>query len=94
MDESLDPNEYTKAAAENVVEIALMCTQPAANSRPTMSEVVAVLKSKSSSLLENKPLFKPTFVESDYRKVPTNTSTSTGSSTSNATASISQVSGR
>lgn len=94
MDESLDPNDYTKEEAEKVVEIALMCTQSAANSRPTMSEVVAFLKSKSSSLLENKPLFKPTFIETDYRKVPTDTSTSTGSSTSNATASISQVSGR
>ncbi|KAH9738594.1 hypothetical protein KPL71_018840 [Citrus sinensis] len=94
MDESLDPNECTKEAAEKVVEIALMCTQSAANSRPTMSEVVALLKSTSSSLLGNKPLLKPTFVETDYRKTPADTSTSTGSSTSNATASISQVSGR
>ncbi|KAL9427956.1 hypothetical protein AB3S75_030023 [Citrus x aurantiifolia] len=94
MDESLDPNECTKEAAEKVVEIALMCTQSAANSRPTMSEVVALLKSTSPSLLGNKPPLKPTFVETDYRKTPADTSTSTGSSTSNATASISQVSGR
>lgn len=97
MDESLDRNECTKEA-EKVVEIALMCTQSPANSRPTMSEIVALLKSNSSSLLENKPLLKPTFVESDYREVPADTSTSTSnataSSTSNATASISQVSGR
>ncbi|KAJ4706823.1 Cysteine-rich receptor-like protein kinase [Melia azedarach] len=98
MDENLNPDEYTHEEARRVIEIALMCTQSAASSRPTMSEVVVMLKSKETTLLsENKPLLRPTFVEPDYRRVREHhqdTSTSTASSTSNATASISQISGR
>ncbi|KAJ0040089.1 hypothetical protein Pint_28603 [Pistacia integerrima] len=62
MDESLDPNEYTEEEAKKVVEIALMCSQESAASRPTMSEVVVLLESKGSS--ENKPVTtRPTFID-------------------------------
>ncbi|KAJ4706821.1 Cysteine-rich receptor-like protein kinase [Melia azedarach] len=97
MDENLNPDEYTHEEARKVIEIALMCTQSAASSRPTMSQVVVLLKSKETTVLsEDKPLLKPTFVEPDYRRVREHhqdTSTSTASSNSNATASISQLSG-
>ncbi|GKV22648.1 hypothetical protein SLEP1_g32499 [Rubroshorea leprosula] len=91
MDETLDRSEYDAEDVRKVIEIALMCTQASAASRPTMSEVVVLLRSKGS--LNRRPTTKPIFVESD-KKVRTDTSTSTGSSASNATASISQFSGR
>ncbi|XVF14714.1 hypothetical protein REPUB_Repub09cG0085400 [Reevesia pubescens] len=92
VDESLDPNEYEAEDVKRVIEIALMCTQSAPALRPTMSEIVVMLKSKGS--IERRPITKPTFIESDKR-VREDTSTSTASSAaSNATASVSQVSGR
>ncbi|OMP01143.1 hypothetical protein COLO4_12134 [Corchorus olitorius] len=92
VDESLDSNEYEAEEAKRVIEIALMCTQSTPALRPTMSEVVVLLKSKGS--IERRPLTKPTFIESDYKRVREDTSTSTASasSASNATASITQVS--
>lgn len=93
VDESLDPNEYEVEDVKRIIEIALMCTQATAALRPTMSEVVVSLKSKGS--VERRPLTKPTFIETDtIIKVRQDTSTSTTSSASNATASITQVSGR
>ncbi|KAJ0043192.1 hypothetical protein Pint_18330 [Pistacia integerrima] len=92
IDESLDPNEYTQEEAKKAVEIALMCTQASAASRPTMSEVVVLLRSKGS--LENKPIItRPTFIDPETR-VRGESSTSTNSPVSNATASITDVSGR
>ncbi|XP_031275886.1 cold-responsive protein kinase 1-like isoform X1 [Pistacia vera] len=92
IDESLDPNKYTQEEAKKVVEIALMCTQASAASRPTMSEVVVLLRSKGS--LENKPIItRPIFIDPETR-VRGESSTSTTSSVSNATASITDVSGR
>ncbi|XP_030952785.1 cysteine-rich receptor-like protein kinase 2 [Quercus lobata] len=90
-DETLNPEEYTVEEVKKMVEIALMCTQSSASVRPSMSEVVVLLKSKGS--MENRPPTKPSYVDTD-RKVRGDTSTSTGSSTSNATASISQLSAR
>ncbi|WRX09608.1 Protein kinase domain - like 10 [Theobroma cacao] len=91
-DESLDPNENEAEDVKRVIEVALMCTQATAAMRPTMSEVVVLLKSKGS--VERRPLTKPTFIESDHKRLREDTSTSTASSASNATASISQLSGR
>ncbi|BFG30591.1 hypothetical protein CerSpe_168640 [Prunus speciosa] len=91
VDPNLDPNEYKPEDVKKIIEISLMCTQPSAAQRPTMSEVIVLLKSTSS--LENRALTRPVFVDSD-RRVKGDTSTSTASSTSNATVSVSQVSGR
>nr|XP_011459210.1 PREDICTED: cysteine-rich receptor-like protein kinase 2 [Fragaria vesca subsp. vesca] len=92
VDETLDPDEYKAGNVKKIVEIALMCTQSSPALRPTMSEVVVLLKSTSS--WENRPLTRPVFVDSDHKRVRVDTSTSTGSSSSNATTSISQFSGR
>jgi hypothetical protein len=84
VDETLDTKDYTAEKVKNNVEIALMCTQSSAASRPSMSEVVVLLRSKGS--LEHTPPTKPSYVDSDNKnKVCGDTSTSTGSSTSNAT---------
>lgn len=93
-DESLDPDEYKAEDVKKVIEIALMCTQATPAQRPTMSEVVVLLKSKG--LLEQRPLTRPIFIDTNQIKARGggDTSTSTTSSASNATASISQVSGR
>ncbi|KAH7544596.1 hypothetical protein FEM48_Zijuj01G0002500 [Ziziphus jujuba var. spinosa] len=91
VDESLDENEYEAENMKKVIEIALMCTQSTPVQRPTMSEVVALLKSRSP--LEQRPLTKPIFIDAKQR-TRSDTSTSTASSNSNATVSISQVSGR
>nr|POE58153.1 putative lrr receptor-like serine/threonine-protein kinase [Quercus suber] len=87
VDETLNPEEYIAEEVKKMVEIALMCTQSSASVRPSMSEVVVLLKGKGS--MENRPPTKPGYVNTD-RKICGDTSTSTGSSTSNATASISQ----
>ncbi|KAF3450331.1 hypothetical protein FNV43_RR06411 [Rhamnella rubrinervis] len=94
VDESLDPDEYEGEDVKKVIEIALMCTQATPAQRPTMSEVVVLLKSKG--LLQQRPLTRPIFIDSNQIKPRGggDTSTSTASSASNATASISQVSGR
>lgn len=91
MDETLDSDDYSEEEVKRMIEIALMCTQSVAASRPTMSEVVALLKSKG--IIEHGPVSAPTLVES-RNKGREDTSTSTGSAASNATASITQISGR
>ncbi|TXG68991.1 hypothetical protein EZV62_003926 [Acer yangbiense] len=91
VDETIDPSEYKEEEIKKVIEIALMYTQSTAASRPTMSEVVILLKSKG--ILDHKPITAPTFVD-DNNRIHEDTSTSTGSTTSNATASISQLSAR
>ena len=78
-DETLNLEEYTAEEVKKMVEIALMCTQSSTSVRPSMSEVVVLLKSKGS--MENRPPTKPGYVDTD-RKVRGDTSTSTGSSTS------------
>lgn len=92
VDENLDPDEYEPETVKKIIEIALMCIQSSPALRPTMSEVVVLLKTKNS--LEPRPLTRPVFVDVNQR-ARGDTSTSTGSSsTSNATASISRLSGR
>ena len=92
VDENLAPDEYKAEDVKKIIEIGLMCTQASASLRPTMSEVVVLLKSKGP--LEQRPQNRPAFVDSDTRVVRGDTSTSNGSSSSNATASNSQLSGR
>lgn len=91
-DKTLDPEEYEVEEVKKVIEIALLCIQASAAARPTMSEVVASLKSKNS-VGQTRPSM-PVFVESNFRTRAADTSTSTASSTSNATASISILSAR
>lgn len=91
VDECLDPEEYEAETMKRLIEIALMCIQPSPATRPTMSEVVVLLKSKDS--FEARPLTKPVFIDAN-RKPREDASTSTASSTSNATASVSRISGR
>ncbi|KAK7387336.1 hypothetical protein VNO78_28061 [Psophocarpus tetragonolobus] len=91
VDKTLDPDDYEAEEVKKIMEIALLCTQASASSRPTMSEVVALLKNKNS-MGQIKPSM-PVFVESNFR-TRADTSTSTASSTSNATASISMLSAR
>ncbi|KAF5479315.1 hypothetical protein F2P56_000148 [Juglans regia] len=91
VDDTLDPNDYTAEEVKKIIEIALMCTQASAIQRPSMSEIVVLLKSKGST--EHPPPAKPAYVDSD-KKIRGDTSTSTASSKSNATASFSQFSGR
>ena len=91
VDKSIDPNEYDTEEVKKITEIALLCTQASAAMRPTMSEVVVLLKSKG--LLEHMQPSMPVFVESNL-KARGDISASTGSSTtaSNATASQATVS--
>ncbi|XVE80788.1 hypothetical protein DITRI_Ditri15bG0008400 [Diplodiscus trichospermus] len=94
MDESLDPNEYEADEVKKIIEIGLMCTQSSAALRPSMSEIVVMLKSKGS--IERRTLSKPIYIDEKIR-AETSTSTSsttTASSASNATLSISQLSAR
>ncbi|KAI4299685.1 hypothetical protein L6164_033119 [Bauhinia variegata] len=101
VDNTLDPNEYDAENVKKVIEIALLCTQASAIARPTMSEVVVLLKSKG--MLEHQQPTMPIFVDSNLKSRRDN-STSTTSSTSrdnasnrnasNATASISSISAR
>ena len=90
VDESLDSDEYQAEDVKKVIEIALMCTQSPASLRPTMPEVVVLLISDRS--LERGPLSRPTFVNSEdrIRDVPD----VPPPSMSNATATLSELTGR
>lgn len=90
VDETLDSDEYRPEEVQKVIEIALMCTQSPASLRPTMSEVVVLLISDRS--LEQVPLSRPTFVYSEDRI--RESSSIQRSSMSNATASLSEFTGR
>ncbi|GKV22642.1 hypothetical protein SLEP1_g32494 [Rubroshorea leprosula] len=89
VDETLDRSEYDAEDVRKVIEVALLCTQASAPSRPTMSEVVILLRSEGT--LNRRPTSKPILFESDI-KVQEATSTSTGSSASTL-GSVTQVSG-
>ncbi|XP_020206317.2 cold-responsive protein kinase 1-like [Cajanus cajan] len=87
VDEGIDPNDYSAEEMKKIIEIALLCTQASAATRPTMSEVVVLLKSKS--LMEYLRPTMPVFVETNMVNREGN---SVGSS--NATVSISVLSAR
>jgi len=91
VDKTLNPNDYDAEEVKKVIEIALLCTQATAATRPTMSEIVVLLKSKN--FMEHMKPTMPVFVNSNLRP-RTDTSTSTASSTSNATAATSILSAR
>uniref|UniRef100_A0A0D3HEU9 Protein kinase domain-containing protein n=3 Tax=Oryza TaxID=4527 RepID=A0A0D3HEU9_9ORYZ len=90
VDKSLDPKEYNPEEVKIIIQIALLCTQSAVASRPTMSEVVVLLLTKNSS--EFQPT-RPTFIDAISR-VRGETSSSSSSSASKATISITQYSAR
>ncbi|KAK2386460.1 cysteine-rich receptor protein kinase [Trifolium repens] len=92
VDKVLDPNDYDGEEVKKMIEIALMCTQASAGMRPTMSEVVALLQTKS--LVEHLQPTMPVFVETNLRSREGHSTSTGGSSTSNATASISVLSAR
>ncbi|KOM52784.1 hypothetical protein LR48_Vigan09g144300 [Vigna angularis] len=87
VDEAIDPNEYDAEEVKKIIEIALLCTQASAASRPTMSEVVVLLKSKS--LMEHMRPTMPVFVDTNMINREGNSASS-----SNATVSISVLSAR
>ncbi|KAL0423287.1 UNVERIFIED_CONTAM: Cysteine-rich receptor-like protein kinase [Sesamum radiatum] len=92
-DETLNSSEYTAEEVKKLVEIALTCTQSPAASRPTMSEVLVMLLGDRSA--EQKGPTRPSFSYGNRGFADTTTTTnSTGSSNSNATASITQFTGR
>lgn len=90
VDGSLDPEEYKPEEIKRIIEIALLCTQSAVASRPTMSEVVVLLLTKNAP--EKQPT-RPTFIDATSR-VRGETSSSSSSSASRATVSFSQFSAR
>ncbi|XP_065861531.1 cold-responsive protein kinase 1-like, partial [Euphorbia lathyris] len=94
VDKSIDPNEYEAEEMKKIIEIALLCTQSSPSLRPTMSQVVVLLKSRGS--IDHRPPTRPPFIESEEILVSHHegNSTSTASSKSNATASITQLSAR
>ncbi|KAI9073130.1 hypothetical protein K1719_044907 [Acacia pycnantha] len=61
VDNALDPNDYDADEVKKVIEIALLCTQPSAEARPTMSEIMVLLQKKG--LLENLRPTMPIFIE-------------------------------
>ena len=87
VDKRIELNEYDAEEVKKIIEIALLCTQASAATRPTMSELVVLLKSKS--LVEQLRPTMPVFVE-------TNKMNGEGISDdpSNATISISVLSAR
>lgn len=90
VDESLDPEEYKPEEVKRIIQIALLCTQSAVASRPTMSEIVVLLLTKNSPELQPT---RPTFIDSTSR-VRGETSSSSSSSASKATVSFTQFSAR
>ncbi|KAH6808052.1 hypothetical protein C2S51_029160 [Perilla frutescens var. frutescens] len=92
-DETLDSNEYKPEELKKMVEIALLCTQSPASSRPTMSEILAMLLS-DRSVLEQRAPTRSSFTYGNIINVGETTSASTGTSASNATASSTQFTGR
>ncbi|CAI9758134.1 unnamed protein product [Fraxinus pennsylvanica] len=91
VDETLDRNDYKAEDVKKLIDIALACTQSPASSRPTMSEVLVMLSSDRS--VEQKAPSRPSFFDSGKR-LPVDSSISAGSTTSNATATISNFTGK
>ncbi|KAG5529768.1 hypothetical protein RHGRI_030224 [Rhododendron griersonianum] len=82
---------YTEEAAKKIIELALMCTQTPASSRPSMSEVVMLLSDRSIDLIMRPG--RHAFMD-NYKKIRNDASTTPDSSTSNATASFTEFTGR
>ncbi|KAJ0770715.1 putative transferase [Helianthus annuus] len=67
IDETLDLNQYQQEHAMKITEIALLCTQSPASSRPTMSEVVLMLQEDQS--LGKRQLTRHTFIHNQDRRI-------------------------
>ena len=61
VDNALDPKDYDAHEVKKVIEIALLCTQPSPETRPTMSEIMVLLQNKG--LLENMRPTMPILIE-------------------------------
>ncbi|KAH6799380.1 hypothetical protein C2S51_035864 [Perilla frutescens var. frutescens] len=95
-DETLDSNEYKAEEVKKMVEIALVCTQSPATSRPSMSEILAMLLS-DGSVEQRAPLITRASFSYGNMVVVENTASlvsTGGSSASNATASFTQFTAR
>ncbi|KAI9100147.1 hypothetical protein K1719_024365 [Acacia pycnantha] len=55
VDKTLDPNSYDAEEVKKIIEIGLLCAQASSDTRPMMSDVIALLQ--KMDLLEN---IKPT----------------------------------
>ncbi|XP_073158729.1 cysteine-rich receptor-like protein kinase 2 [Henckelia pumila] len=91
-DETLDSNDYKPEDLKKIVELGLICLQSPPSSRPTMSEVLVMLLNDHSWSQKRTPNRSSSVAFGKRSSV--DSSISTGSSTSNATASISQFTGR
>ncbi|KAJ0428452.1 putative protein kinase RLK-Pelle-DLSV family [Helianthus annuus] len=67
IDDTLNLNQYEQEHVMKIIEIALLCTQSPASSRPTMSEVVLMLQEGQS--LGKRKLTRPTFVNNQDRRI-------------------------
>ncbi|XP_028797266.1 cysteine-rich receptor-like protein kinase 42 isoform X2 [Neltuma alba] len=63
VDNALDPQDYDADEVKKIIEIGLLCTQPSAETRPMMSEIMVMLKKKG--LLENMRPTMPIFIETN-----------------------------
>ncbi|KAI9100150.1 hypothetical protein K1719_024368 [Acacia pycnantha] len=91
VDKTLDPDEYDAEEVKKIIEIALLCTQASPAARPTMSEIVIMLKGRG--FMENRRPTMPVYVDPNFNP-RRDSSTSHNPSSSNATASSVAVSGR
>ncbi|XVE89281.1 hypothetical protein DITRI_Ditri19aG0190100 [Diplodiscus trichospermus] len=92
VDRRLEADEYNVEDMKRIIEIAFLCTQSSAAFRPTMSEVVAMLKTVNS--LEPRQPTRPAFIDSERRNIVPEEDRSTSTASSNASNSISQLSAR
>ncbi|XP_071706649.1 cysteine-rich receptor-like protein kinase 2 isoform X2 [Rutidosis leptorrhynchoides] len=68
IDEMLDLNQDEQEQVMKIIEIALLCTESPVSNRPTMSEVVLMLR--EGQLLGNRELTRPTnFVHNQDRRI-------------------------
>ncbi|KZV30122.1 cysteine-rich receptor-like protein kinase 3-like [Dorcoceras hygrometricum] len=91
-DDTLDSNDYKPEDFKKILEIALICLQSPSSSRPTMTEVHVMLLNDHSWSGTRTPNRSSSL--SFGKRFPADSPFSTGSSASNATATISQFTGR
>ena len=64
VDKTLDPNDYDAEEVTKIIEIGLLCTQASPAARPTMSEIVIMLKGKG--IMENRRPTMPVYVDPNF----------------------------
>ncbi|KAK4278115.1 hypothetical protein QN277_016006 [Acacia crassicarpa] len=62
VDNSLDSNDYDAEEVKRIIEIGLLCTQASAELRPSMSDVIVLLRG-NKGLLQNMRPTMPIFIE-------------------------------